>query len=359
VSWVNLLFPAIQQGQTARESHSIRTLTLTRLCRALPGEPYFLSSNFIGNRSFIVFKFNFQAEKLSLVQASLDRRRFLRQAGVLGITAAAGAAFAGKSAFAEEQESAGARQQEQAQAKDTATEIFTAALIAEDLATVFYYNVLVGSVMQDPNLAGTGGTATKVAADGNFGNVAYVRAALTEEIDHAKLFRSLLSIKSASKDPVQTFYFPADAFSKLSGFTALLDALENAFIGAYLNAIQEFATMAANARIRPHSERDRDDNMKTYTPEQLEYFAKVAASIMGIECEHRVLGRVLSNSNPANNLAYEQTDGLTAVYNGPHSAVVALTPFLTPSTGSGYSLRSALANQSLVSAPVSGAPPAY
>jgi hypothetical protein len=91
----------------------------------------------------------------------------------------------------------------------------------------------------------------------------------------------------------------------------------------------------------------------------LDYFAKVSATIMGIECEHRVLGRVISNSNPANDLAYEQTDGLNAVYNGPNSAVAALTPFLTPSTGPGYSLATALANQSSVSLPVRGNPPAF
>jgi len=80
---------------------------------------------------------------------------------------------------------------------------------------------------------------------------------------------------------------------------------------------------------------------------------------MGIESEHRVLGRVISNSNPANNLNYEQTEGLTAVYNGPHSAVAALTPFLSPSFGPGYSFAYALANQGSVSEPVSGAPPAF
>ena len=31
--------------------------------------------------------------------------------------------------------------------------IFTAALIAEDLATTFYYQGLVGEVLQDPRLA--------------------------------------------------------------------------------------------------------------------------------------------------------------------------------------------------------------
>ena len=231
-------------------------------------------------------------------------------------------------------------------------------LIAEDLATTFYYNVLVGPVMQDPNLAGTGGTATNVAADGNFGNVAYIRAALTEEISHANLFRSLLGISSAAADPVQTFYFPAGTFNTLGAFTGLLDALENAFIGAYLNAIQEFAAKSAALRGRNDSSHKDDDSDTRYTGAQLDYFAKVSGSIMGIECEHRVLGRVISNSNPANNLNYEQTDGLNAVYNGPNSAVAALTPFLTPSTGSGYSLAFALANQAAVSQPVNGGPPA-
>ncbi len=80
---------------------------------------------------------------------------------------------------------------------------------------------------------------------------------------------------------------------------------------------------------------------------------------MGIEAEHRVLGRVISNSNPANNLNYEQTDGLNAVYNGPHSAVAALTPFLTSSTGPGYSFASALEHQASVSIAVGGNPPAF
>ena len=298
---------------------------------------------------------DFAAESVSLVQARLDRRRFLRQAGALGFTAvAATGVVSSAAAFAESPASKQATQQ----AKDTVKEIFTAALIAEDLATTFYYNALVGPVIQDPNLSGPGGTATNVTAAGNFGNVAYIRAALSEEIAHANLFRSLLGIPSSASDPVQTFYFPAGTFETLGNFTGLLDALENAFIGAYLNAIQEFAAKSAALRERNEESHRDDDSEKRYTVAQLDYFAKVAGSIMGIECEHRVLGRVISNSNPANNLNYEQTDGLNAVYNGPNSAVAALTPFLTPSTGSGYSLAFALANQASVSEPVSGGPPA-
>ena len=300
----------------------------------------------------------------TITEARVGRRKFLSQAGLLGLSAAATTLALGsaKSAFAE-QESQAERIEEGEQSKDTVKQIFTAALIAEDLATTFYYNGLIGPVIQDPNLAGPGGSATNVTSAGNAGNVNYLQAALSEEISHATLFRSLLGISSASADPVQTFYFPAGSFDTLAGFAGLLNALENAFIGAYLNAIQEFSVKAANRRRGGDggwggNQGDRDDDSK-YTAEQLDYFAKVAASILGIEAEHRVLGRVISNTNPANNLAYEQTDGLNAVYNGPNSAVAALTPFLTASTGPGYSFAAALSNQGSVSLPVTGSPPAF
>lgn len=290
-------------------------------------------------------------ELLTAAQTRVGRRGFIKNAGVFSLGAAAALALGtSKSATADDLSTA-ERQQDIEQRKDTVAEIATAALIAEDLATTFYYNALVGGVIHDVNLAGPGGTATKVADSGNAGNVAYVRAALYEEISHANVLRGVLGASDPSKDPYQTFYFPAGSFDTLAAFTGLLDALENAFIGAYLNAIQEFAAKAAKKAVQ--AEDDRDDYQK-YTAKELAYYAKVAASIMGVEAEHRALGRVISNSNPANNLQYEQTDGLNAVYNGPHSAVVALTPFLTPSTGPGYSFQSALANSGSVSLAVAG-----
>ena len=282
-------------------------------------------------------------------EVQVGRRKFLRNAGALGLGVAA--SLSAKTALAE---SAQERSQEIEQSKDTVKEIFTAALIAEDLASTFYYNGLVGPVIQDDALAGPGGSATNVTSAGDFGSVQYIRAALTEEISHANLFRSLLGISDASKDPVQTFYFPSGSFDSLGPFLALLDALENAFIGAYMNAIQEFATMSSRLRLLGFLQGEQK-----YTAEQLDYFAKVAASIMGVECEHRVLGRDIGEMTPANNRLYESTDGINAVLNGPNSAVAALTPFLTPSTGPAYSLGFALANQSAVAATVSGAPPAF
>jgi hypothetical protein len=80
---------------------------------------------------------------------------------------------------------------------------------------------------------------------------------------------------------------------------------------------------------------------------------------MGVEAEHRVLGRDVSGMMPANNTNYEQLDGLTSVYNGKKSAVVALTPFLAPGPGlTAYALQDALSNAGKVLLKVAGDPPA-
>lgn len=250
----------------------------------------------------------------------LDRRKLFRQAGMFGLGAAVSAlAFKGTPAKA---------QANTYQVSDTVAEMFTAFLIAEDLATTFYYNGLTGAVIQDPNLAGPGGTATRVTSKGNAGNVNYLQAALVQEVDHANYFRKLLtgSGSGGASDPYQSFYFPAGTFDTLAGFLPILNALENAFIGAYLTLIEELAYKASAAQTGMLTGGDTKYSAKEYTS-----FAAVAASILGIESEHRVLGRVIGNENPANNLIYEQTDGLTSIYNGPNSAVVALTPFLGPS----------------------------
>jgi len=165
--------------------------------------------------------------------------------------------------------------------------------------------------------------------------------------------RSLVNGSDASGDPYQTFYFPAGTFDTLAAFTAMLDALESAFIGAYLAAVRQFSFMAS----RPNSFYVNAAQTHTYSRDDLSYFAQVSASIMGVECEHRTLGRVISNTNPANNLTYESTDGITNVFHGATSAVNALTPFLTPSTGPAYSLAMALANQATVSIPSTGSVP--
>ena len=55
-------------------------------------------------------------------------------------------------------------------------------------------------------------------------------------------------------------------------------------------------------------------------------------------------------NNPANNYNFERTDGLTSIYNGPDSAVVALTPFLSSSASfsEAHTLVPATANYRIV-----------
>ena len=276
-----------------------------------------------------------------------DRRDFFRMAGLAGMggalltTVDLGAARADFTSNAP---------------LDDPNAIFTAALIAEDLATTFYYNGLVGGAIQDPKLAGPGGSVT--AGQQLNTNVNYLQAALSQEIVHANLLRSLLGISGASSDPVQTFYIPAGTFDTLPPFLALLDTLENAFIGAYLAATRQFAYMAAQTQTSLVAYAN-SDRTHTFSAAELEYYAQVAASIMGVECEHRALGRVIQAARPANNLNYEQTAGITNVFNGPTSAVAALTPFLTPSTGPGYSFQAALKGQAGVSLPSTGSLPPF
>ena len=274
--------------------------------------------------------------------AAPPRRDFVRNLGLFGLGAAALAQMP--------------RLQGQAPtAQDTANQIFTAALVAEDLATTFYYNGLVGGAITDPGLAGPGGTALNPSPAGDANNVSYVRAALSQEIQHANLLRAVGNLgASAATDPYQMFYFPAGTFDTLAAFGATLEALENAFIGAYLVASREFASLAsATASSVPDGPFGGP-----YSAAQLDYFAQVAASIMGIEAEHRVLGRDILGIPQANNLNYEQTDGLLTVYNGPNSAVAALTPFLTPATGPAYSLATALANAPAIGLVSTGSQPA-
>ncbi len=265
--------------------------------------------------------------------ANPARRSFFKGMGQVGLTATAALLF-GDLPILNAQSTSGNQ--------DTANQIITAALIAEDLATTFYFNGLIGPVVQDPALAGPGGTATNPnGSNSNIPNLTYVRAAMSQEISHANLLRTVGNLgTSASQDPYQTFYFPAGTFNTLAAFTATLDALENAFIGAYLSAVRELSLLASRSAVRgvpPGAY-----GAANYSAAQLSYVAAVATSILGIECEHRVLGRVINNTAQANDKNFEQTDGLTAVYHGSKSAVAALTPFLTPSTGQGYSLSAAL-----------------
>lgn len=292
-----------------------------------------------------------------LYKKIVDRRSFVTGIGVAGIGAAAvGLAGCGSTAMKAMAQSSGSA--------DTAQNIFTAALIAEDLAVTMYYNALIGGVIQDPNLAGSGGTATSVTAGGSISNVGYLRGALAEEISHAALLRSLLNISASANDPVQTFYFPTGTFDSLANFFPILIALETAFIGAYMTAVQEFSLMIGG--VAPYSSSQMSATGTAYTTTQLATFAKVSAAILGVEAEHRTLARAIPppptfngvSVLPSDNVCYESTDGLQSVYVGMSSAAAALKPFLGASSSTtAYKFQTALAGASSVQLACSGMPP--
>ncbi|MGD0627870.1 MAG: twin-arginine translocation signal domain-containing protein [Terracidiphilus sp.] len=295
-------------------------------------------------------------ETLKQLQQAMNRRRFLTGLGAAG--AVAGTAVVtgcGSSSMASAQATS---------TTDTAQQIFTAALIAEDLAITMYYNALVGGVIQDPNLSGTGGSATNVTANGSVANVGYLRGALAEEISHASLLRTQLNLSASTDDPVQTFYFPTGTFDNLTNFFPIIIALETAFIAAYMTAVEEFALMLGN--VSPYSSTQMNASGVAYTPANLAAFAKISAAILGVEAEHRTLARAIpppptfngTTILPSDDVCYESTDTLQTVYNGMNSAAAALAPFLSNSAGTTpYTLQPALAGAASVQLACTGMPP--
>ena len=296
-------------------------------------------------------------ESLKQMQQAMNRRRFLTSLGAAG-------AVAGTVALTGCGSNSMASAQSGGTTTDTAQQIFTAALIAEDLAVTMYYNALVGGVIQDPNLSGTGGTAVNVTANGSVANVGYLRGALAEEISHANLLRTQQNISAATADPVQTFYFPTGTFDNLANFFPIIIALETAFIAAYMTAVEEFSLMLGN--VSPYSSTQMDATGTAYTPANLAGFAKICAAILGVEAEHRTLARAIPPPPtfngvtilPSDDVCYESTDTLQTVYNGMNSAATALAPFLSASSGStAFSLQTALSGAAAVQLACTGMPP--
>jgi hypothetical protein len=126
----------------------------------------------------------------------------------------------------------------------------------------------------------------------------YLQAALDEEHHH-------LDFLIANSGALQTnqFFFPANVFNDLAAFLHILETLENAFIGAYLNAMQRFAQLGQPT------------------------FVAVSGQILGIEAEHRILGRIMAGQMPPNDRCLAQ-DNFTCL----SDVVSAMTPFLSGDT---------------------------
>lgn len=316
------------------------------------------------------------------IGSGVDRRSFLTGATMFGLGAATSAIVGGCSSDSSMTKSVSA-----AASTDTAANILTAALIAESLAITTYYTALsTSAVITDSNLAGSGGTATNVSAGGSQVNVAYLQGALLEEVSHAQLLRQLLGLPTngsgdAAAGVPQTFYYPSGTFSSLAGFVPVLLALETAFVGAYMTAVEEFASMAAGYNGFSATQSNPASSGSSLTQADLILYAKVASSIMGVEAEHRALVRAIPsvtlsspvyagiNLIPANNVNYESDAGLTGLIvsvdgNSSTTAAAALGPFIASgsnpvsvSTAATMSSFASVVNTS-VQANVSGSIPA-
>ncbi len=294
---------------------------------------------------------------LEMIDSVVNRRSFLTGVGAVGIGAAA-ATLIGCG------DNGSGMKVKASATTDTAAQIFTAALIAEDLAITTYYNALIGGVIQDPNLAGPGGSATNVSASGSQVNVAYLQGALLEEVQHAQLLRTLLGLSPSGSGDVgagvpATFFYPTGTFDTLTNFLPILLALETAFVGAYMTAVEEFASMAAGYNGFSATQANPAMSGSNYTQADLILYAKVAASILGVEAEHRALIRAIpsvtiasptfagNNLIPANNVNYESDASLTGLIVGvggsSATAASALAPFLATSSAqsAGFSFSTA------------------
>ena len=241
----------------------------------------------------------------SLTTAVATRRRFMSALGAVGAGVAASSLLAACSKSTTEPSGSGGS----SAALDL--QIISAAATAEALASVMYDNIIKSS----PAYASLAG----IAAD----DQAYLVAGRQQEAIH---YATLVG--AGAKPLTLNFYFPTGMFSDPTGATTIntLITLEDAFIAAYLIGVRDLSTGCA--------------------PKTL------AAQILGIECEHRALGRVIANdlalgattglsgaaesvnppSHAPNNLAFERTFN-TALPDIAH-VVTALGPFTTAgSTG--------------------------
>jgi hypothetical protein len=128
--------------------------------------------------------------------------------------------------------------------------ILNAAATAEALATTMYYNIIT-----TPGGIYTNGLAS------NAPDRAYLVAGYEEELNHYQFL-----VSQGAKPLAKTLYFPNKMFTDPQTTVNTLITLEDAFIAAYLIGVRDFST----------------NGLKV-----------IAGQIMGIEAEHRALGRVI------------------------------------------------------------------
>ncbi len=186
----------------------------------------------------------------------------------------------------------------------TVQDVVDTLLVIEQLMSTLYYAALTTRrLMHSPALGGSSADPTipGLPPDGNPRNVHLLQAALDAEVKHAAAAANATAMAGRAG-----FYFPAAAFDRLGGpseatsFLGLLDALETMCVGIYIAAARQFLRVG-----RPD-------------------LARVASQIMGVEAEHRMMGRVIGAARPANNLTLQR-----APYASVGDVDETLRPFMT------------------------------
>jgi hypothetical protein len=173
---------------------------------------------------------------------------------------------------------------------ESTVQILSVAATAEQLAVTFYSE----GIKHAHRLGITGS------------DLDYLKAAVIEEQIHQNFL-----VANGGKALASTFSFPHgyETFERLSKFIATLEQLEDAFIAAYLAAVNEFAQMGSPT------------------------LAVIAAEICSIESEHRALGRDIGNLVPADNHAFAPASLKTV---GAAVAALEAAGYLSPRVGNRF-----------------------
>ncbi len=166
---------------------------------------------------------------------------------------------------------------------ESVQEVLSILITAEQVAITLYYTGLTTrAIVSHPYLAGSSADPNHVASNGNPLNVACFQAALDQERTHAALLA-----QQGGTPKYNQFYYPALTFQNL-GYTRtvdtflwVLDHVETALIGAYLAAVNRFALLGNGD------------------------LAVLCSRMLGPECQHRAIGRVVAQDRPANNVGLE------------------------------------------------------
>jgi hypothetical protein len=165
---------------------------------------------------------------------------------------------------------------------DTVQSILNTALAAERIAATLYYAALTTpAVMRSSGLAGRSGNPNDpgLPPGGSPQHVRFLQAALDAELKHAAQLSA-----AGAQSPYTRFYFPPTTLQRMGtsvdpgSFLGVVELLETAMSGMYVAAAEHFLQLG------------RHD------------LAARAIQLMGVETEHRTLGRVIAGVRPPNDL---------------------------------------------------------